>query len=125
MPDLSVIICTYNPRPDYLRRTLNALKAQSLPRHRWELLLIDNASDIRLANHWDLSWHGRARHVREDDLGVTPARLRGIRESLGELLVFVDDDNLLARDFLERAVVTARRNPNVAVFGAGVLLPKV
>jgi glycosyltransferase involved in cell wall biosynthesis len=124
MPDLSVIVCTHNPRPDFLRRTLDALKAQSLPHHRWELLLIDNASQNVLADQWDLSWHKRARHIREDDLGITPARIRGIRESVGELLVFVDDDNVLARDFLERAAVIARRNPNVAVFGAGFVLPE-
>ena len=45
------------------------------------------------------------RIVREETLGLTPARLRGIRETTGDLLVFVDDDNVLDPDFLE----TARR----------------
>ena len=40
-------------------------------------------------------------------LGLTPARLRGIRESRGELLVFVDDDNVLERDYLEVALALA------------------
>lgn len=124
MPDVSVIICTRNPRPDYLRRVLNALKVQTLPPYRWELLLIDNASDSKLADEWDLSWHNRARHIREDDLGLTPARLRGIREARGELLVFVDDDNVISRRFLENAFVISKRNPDVTVFGAGVLDPE-
>src|SRR3989337_147732 len=100
MFDLSVIICTHNPRPDYLRRALDALKAQTLPLEQWELLFIDNASRERLADLWDISWHPHARHVRESELGLTPARLRGIQESRGEVLVFIDDDNVLASDFL-------------------------
>ena len=36
----SIIICSNNPRPDYLRRTLSALELQTLARERWELLMI-------------------------------------------------------------------------------------
>jgi len=35
------------------------------------------------------------------------ARLRGIPESEGDLLIFVDDDNVLEADFLEAALVIA------------------
>ena len=94
MPELSVIICTHNPREGILNRVLDALKAQTLPRGRWELLLVDNASKVPLDSQWDLTWHAQARHIREEELGLTPARLRGIRESQGKLLVFVDDDNV-------------------------------
>ncbi len=100
-PVISVIICTHNPRPDYLSKVLAALKAQTLPLEQWELLLIDNASQKLLSSEIDLSWHSQARHIREEQLGLTHARLRGIKESIGETLVFVDDDNILDTDFLE------------------------
>jgi glycosyltransferase involved in cell wall biosynthesis len=122
--NISVIICTHNPRPDFLRRTLDSLKGQTLPLERWELLLIDNASKERLADTWDLSWHPNGRHVREEQLGLTPARMRGIAESLSQLLVFVDDDNVLAPDYLERVLQIAEKHPNLGVFGAGVLEPE-
>ena len=48
MISISAIICTHNPRPDYLRRVLDALKAQTLPKEQWELLLIDNASKVAI-----------------------------------------------------------------------------
>jgi glycosyltransferase involved in cell wall biosynthesis len=105
--DISVIICSHNPRPDYLQRVLDALKAQTLPKEQWELLLIDNASKEPLAGQWDLSWHPRARHIQEEELGLTPARLRGIKESQGDLLVFVDDDNIIAPDYLQQALKIA------------------
>ncbi|MBA3352292.1 MAG: glycosyltransferase family 2 protein [Blastocatellia bacterium] len=120
----SVIICSHNPRRDYLQRTLTALRAQTLPDDRWELLLIDNASTECLAHSWDLSWHPGSRHVREDELGLTPARLRGIREAGGEMLVFVDDDNVLASDFLERIETIAEGHPYLGVFGSGAVEPE-
>lgn len=42
-----------------------------------QLLLIDNASKATLASTWDLSWHPRARQIREEELGLTRARLPG------------------------------------------------
>lgn len=121
---VSVILCTHNPRLDYLRRALEALRAQTVPAEQWEFLLIDNASNELLADAWDISWHSRGRHVRENELGLTAARLRGIRESCGALLIFVDDDNILAPDFLEQAEAIATRYPYLGVFGAGRLEPE-
>ena len=121
---ISVIICTRNPRPDYLSRVLSALRAQTLPLEDWDLLLIDNASDSRLADEWDLSWHPRARQIREDRLGLTPARLRGIGESCGEILVYVDDDNVLAPHYLQTAHALLTKHPYLGVIGAGTLEPE-
>src|SRR4030095_1513930 len=121
---VSVILCTHNPRPDYLRRTLEALQKQTLPPEKWEFLLIDNASQERVANTWDISWHPQGRHVLEEEVGLTFARLRGIEESQGSLLAFVDDDNVLAPDFLERAAALPTRHPFLGTFGAGSLEPE-
>ncbi len=85
---VSAIICTHNPRRDYLKRVLNALQAQTLPKDEWELLIIDNASEQALATDWDLSWHPLPRHIREDELGLTPARLRGIAGGEGRTPCF-------------------------------------
>lgn len=118
--ECSVIICTHNPRENYLRQALEALQEQSLPKEQWELLLIDNASEIPLDRNWDLSWHPRARHIREEMLGLTPARMRGIREARGSLLVFVDDDNILNADYLERALTIERDYPFLGAWGGQI-----
>jgi len=119
---LSVIICTHNPRKDYLERTLNALRSQALTKENWELLLIDNASKEPLANSWDLSWHPNARHVHEEKVGLTHARLRGIKESQGRLLVFVDDDNVLMPDYLEGILGIHAQMPFMEVIGSGNII---
>lgn len=120
MPDISVIICTHNPREDYLRRVLEGLRAQILPVARWELLLVDNASGKHLSEQLDLSWHPNALHIREEELGLTPARLRGIHESKGDILVFVDDDNVLSGNYLEQALAIAKEYPFVGAWGGGI-----
>ncbi len=50
---------------------------------------------------------------------MTAARFRAIDESRHELLVFVDDDNVLAEDYLENAVAIRTRFADLGVFGAG------
>lgn len=105
---LSVIICTHNPKRHYLSKVLESLQFQTLSHDVWELLLIDNASQTPLNAEIDLSWHPNARHIREDQLGLTPARLRGIHESTADTLVFVDDDNILEPDYLEAALIISK-----------------
>jgi glycosyltransferase involved in cell wall biosynthesis len=122
-PGVSVILCTHNPRLDYLQRVMDCLRGQTLSRAQWEFLLVDNASAEPLAETLDLSWHPHARHVREDTLGLTHARLRGIAESSGEILVFIDDDNLPAVDYLAVALELKASLPHLGVFGAGQLAP--
>jgi len=105
-------------------RALDGLKAQTFPKDQWELLLIDNASKEPLAGRWDLSWHPQARHIREDKLGLASARLRGIEESEAELLLFVDDDNVLAADYCQKLCQIAGRFPQLGCVGAGQIEPE-
>ncbi|WAL62768.1 glycosyltransferase [Thermocoleostomius sinensis] len=120
---LSVIICTHNPRRDYLEKVLSSLRVQTLPKDCWELLLIDNASNKPLDSEIDLSWHPHSRQVREDELGLTPARLRGIAEASAETLVFVDDDNVLDPSYLEVALQISKDYPFIGAWG-GQILPE-
>lgn len=117
---ISVIICTHNPRREYVTRALAALESQTLDRNEWELIVVDNASTERLDNLMDLTWHPSARVVRENDLGLTPARLRGIRESGGEVMVFVDDDNVLAPDYLETVQAVTETHPFLGAWSGSV-----
>jgi len=113
---LSVLLCTRNPRTDYLRRVLAALRAQDLPQEQWELLLLDNASQNRLSELWDLSWHPQARHLHEAQLGKTAVMLSGIRQAQGNILIIVDDDNILDQSYLTNALEKMASHPHVGVW---------
>jgi glycosyltransferase involved in cell wall biosynthesis len=120
----SIIICTHNPRPNYLQRVLSALRDQTLSTAQWELLLIDNASEVPLAPQWDLSWHPNARHIVENELGVAISRRRGMLEASTDLLIFVDDDNVLDRNYLLEAVRIKHEWPQLGVWGSGAIVPE-
>jgi glycosyltransferase involved in cell wall biosynthesis len=119
MLDASVIICTHNPRADYFARVLDGLRNQTLPLHKWELLIVDNASRVPLASSWDVSWHPIARHIPESELGLSPARRRGIQEASADLIIFVDDDNVLDKQYLLEAVRIKKEWPLLGVWGTG------
>ena len=120
---ISVIVCTHNPRADYLPRVLAALRAQTLPLTDWELLLVDNASREPLAGRIDLAWLPHARHLREEKTGLTHARLCGIAAASGELLVFVDDDNVLRADYLAAVLKIGAEHPGLGAW-SGSCLPE-
>ena len=119
-PSLTVIVCTHNPRKDYLERVLDALEAQNLPRRQWELLLIDNASDANVCDNFDLSWHPAGRCIPEPELGLTHARMRGICEARADVLVFVDDDNVLDVDYLKTALEIGEKYPSIGAWGGQI-----
>ena len=85
--------------------------------------MIDNASETPVEPGL-LSWHPRGRVVREDRLGLTNARTRGIEESSGEVILFVDDDNILREDYLEQVLRIHARLPVLGCFGAAVIEPE-
>lgn len=122
MPKVSVILCSHNPRVDLLERALDGLKRQTLSCEEWEFLLIDNASKKPIGDWLRLDWHGSGRVLLEPCPGLTKARLTAIRESRGELLVFVDDDAVLNADYLQKAVEICDAHPYIGVFGGNVRL---
>lgn len=121
MPVITVITPTHNPRSDYCERVVAALREQTLPCAQWEYIVVDNCSDKPVADGVDLSWHPQARVVVESRLGLTPARLRGFEEAVGDVMVLVDDDCVLPPDYLSRAIELLDQYPHIGVLGAGVL----
>jgi glycosyltransferase involved in cell wall biosynthesis len=117
---VSVIICTHNPRRAFLEAVIESLRLQSLRLKDWELLVIDNASTEPVTTGYDLAWHPNGRTLREEQLGLTHARLRGISESKADLLIFVDDDNVLATDYLEAALKLAESRPSVGIWSGRI-----
>jgi len=124
--ELTVIICTYNPRREVIDATLAALRAQTLDLARWELLIIDNASTNGVPAAVDLSWHPHGRRIVEPKLGLAHARQRAFGEALrGDCgtLLFVDDDTLLATDYFFTGLALSTSDPRLGCWG-GQLIPR-
>src|SRR5271166_5557031 len=113
--DFSVLICTYN-RAQLLMRTLEHSAAQVVPiGTRWEIIVVDNncaddTSEVvrRYSNDPRIP---TLRFMREPRQGVAFARRRAFLESRGKLLACVDDDCLLAPNWIEQALQFASEHP--------------
>jgi glycosyltransferase involved in cell wall biosynthesis len=125
-PSLEVCICTHDPRTDILQLTLGSLAGQSAGAGSFSVLIVDNASSPPLPEALlaPLVQAGiAARLVFEARPGVAQARLRAIRETTSDWILFVDDDNELAPEFIERGLSIAVDGPDLACFGGKLLLP--
>lgn len=120
--NISIVICCYNSEA-VLTPTLEALSRQSLAKERFEVIAVDNnctdrSMEIvqRLLTPGGISY----RIVQEPVAGLMHARRTGVRHAHNDLLLFVDDDNILADDYLEKLLAIYRRNPLVGVAGSRV-----
>lgn len=120
---LDLIICTHNPNLDFLQRTVDGLKKQTLPLSQWGFLIVDNSSKSPVSSSF-VDWHPNGKLIVESELGLTPARICGIRNTNSELLVFVDDDNVLSPDYVENVFAIIANNPSLGAYGAGQIIPE-
>lgn len=99
---ITVAVCTYNPDLPRLERTLEAIAQQTIPSVELDVLIVDSRSDNPVAG-LEVVRRSGARVVREERPGLTAARERASREARGEIIVFPDDDTVLARGYLAAA----------------------
>jgi len=124
-PLISVIICTRD-RASQLRRALQSLCMCTVPEGLdWEVLVVDNGSRDGSIEVTD-EFQGRLpiRLTTEPTAGLSRARNRGIGEARGKWLVWIDDDVVVAADWLSAYYRSAQQYPEAAVFG-GVIAPRL
>ena len=119
---ISVVLPGRNPHPNRLHETLSGLAAQTLARTDWELLVVDNGSMPALSTAREpLLGELSTRLIIEPRPGLTPARLAGIHASSGQVVVFVDDDNVLAPNYLATVATHFAAAPTLAAAGGPVV----
>ncbi len=116
--DLTAVIPTHDPDPGRLRRTLLGVRAQTLPADRWETIVVNNASRrFPDAGFFAEFAPGNHRIETEETLGLAAARARGFASAQGRFLVLIDDDNVLAPDYLAEVVRLFAENPALGAIG--------
>ncbi|HEY1803097.1 MAG TPA: glycosyltransferase [Terracidiphilus sp.] len=102
MIKLSVIIPTYNRR-HVLQRTLPALLAQDLAAEDYEIIIVMDGSTDGTAELLD-EWRPKCafRAMRAPHRGPSATRNVGVQASVGELVLFLDDDLMGAPDLLRQ-----------------------
>lgn len=98
---VSIIIPIYNSA-NYLQRCLDSVVHQTY--NDWELILVDDGSvdDSKSLCDKEAESDGRIRVLHQNNQGASIARRNGIREAQGEWLTFVDSDDIIENDYIER-----------------------
>jgi len=122
---LSIIICTYN-RSNYLYSVLKSIAENDFPVEKYEIVLINNNSTdntenecVRFQNDFP---QVNFRYSVEKNQGLSYARNRGINEAKGEILVYVDDDAFVNKEYLQTYTDFFEQNQS-AVAAGGAILP--
>lgn len=123
---ISVIICTYN-RDKFLYDALQHVAANKFPYDDYEIVLVNNNSTdntesecLRFQKDFpDVQF----RYFVETKQGLSHARNRGIDESLGDILVFLDDDSFVKPDYLHNLQQQMDTHPEAMAFG-GKITPR-
>ena len=96
----STIITTYN-RPELVKRALNSALNQTYAKDT-EIIVVDDYSYESLT---DIASDSRIKYIRhETNRGLSAARNTGVKHASGKYVVFLDDDNELAPEFLEQTI---------------------
>lgn len=121
-PFVSVVIPTHN-RPDRIQSCLRTLLALDYP--NYEIVVVDNApGGPETADYIQQTYANvpQVRYVREDRVGGSWARNRGIAAARGEILAFADDDIVVDTHWLSAMVKAFSLVDDVACV-TGLLLP--
>ena len=108
-PAVSIIIPVYNCGNMFLP-CLESVRAQSFD--NFEVIIVNNRSDDGTAEaaHSFAEKDSRFRVIDNDEGGAGPARNLGVSQALGEYVCFIDGDDSISPQYLERLYRAAKDN---------------
>ncbi len=114
MPKVTVVIAAYNAER-FIRQTVDSVFAQTLP--EVELIVVDDGSTDSTPTILRDIEDRRLSVLRQPNGGVSAARNAGLALARAPYIFFLDADDVLFRDALQRMVATLDDNPDrVACF---------
>ncbi len=120
MPLFSVVIPLFN-KEKYIEETIKSVLNQSFK--DFELIIInDGSTDKSLAIAKNvLSPITNSRIITQKNSGLSATRNNGVKEAKGELIAFIDADDLWFPDFLQHIYNLYKTFPEASVYGTSYL----
>lgn len=117
---ISVVICCYNSELK-IAKVLTHLQNQNFNSQvAWEVLVVDNASTDETGAVAKESWSMEGvslRVVNEPNPGISHARRRGFDDAHFEIISFVDDDNWVEADWIQKVYDTMYSDMEIGILG--------
>jgi glycosyltransferase involved in cell wall biosynthesis len=114
---ISVVVPCYN-QGHYLDEAVTSAVSAA---HRVEVIVVDDGSTDDTPQV--VERHSHVRYVRQENRGLAAARNRGLAESSGDLVIFLDADDRLLPDGIDAGVRALAANPGCALaYGRCVMM---
>ena len=113
MPKFSIIVPGYNVE-NYLEDCLSSIFKQT--NQDFEVIFINDGSTdktLEIANKYkdDITI------INQENLGLSEARNNGVKKASGKYLLFVDSDDYIDKELLQRLDQVTKNNPDLVRFG--------
>lgn len=121
---ISIIICCYNSS-EVIVPTIQSINNLKIPKElkNIELIVIDNNcldNTVELVNTTFDNQTIKLKIEQENTPGLMNARKKGVEISTGDITLFVDDDNILEANFLQKLYQLYKEKPDVGAIGVQV-----
>ncbi len=111
VPLVSVIMPAYNAEK-FIREAIFSVLGQTYP--SIELIIVDDGSSDTTPQILE-EFSGTINLIQQPNLGPAAARNRGVKEAKGELLAFIDADDVWHLEKISVQVEYLRNNPNIGI----------
>ncbi|MGE0735482.1 MAG: glycosyltransferase family 2 protein [Alphaproteobacteria bacterium] len=118
-PLVSVVLPTRN-RSALLQRAIASVERQTYP--HWELLIVDDGSTDGTQAFLAALGNPRIRHFRADGVGAGAARNVALAEARGELVAYLDDDNIMMPNWLKSIVWGFEQRPGSKILYGAIVV---
>ncbi|AKA49277.1 hypothetical protein IX51_09360 [uncultured archaeon] len=111
-PHVSVIVVAHNRR-EFLRSAIDSVLSQSLDRNSYEVVVVKNFRDPELDSY--IEEHGIS-GIYTDEVPVGSKLAIGIKNSSGDIIAFLEDDDEFTAKKLEHLSSLFARYPNLTLY---------
>lgn len=117
---VSIVVCCYNSVARLHETIGHVVQQKTNNTFPWELVIVDNASTdntFELAKEILQTSSIQFQVVKETTAGLSSARRKGFSVSKFDYLLYCDDDNWLAQNYVQRAFEIINANEKIAILG--------
>lgn len=124
MIDFSIVVCTHN-RSSLLADCIESLLNQTVDKNRFEMIIVDNNSTDNTEETAKelVKNHNNIKYFKESIIGYSAPRNCGWKNASGDIIAYIDDDEIAAPDWLESIEKTFRIEEKPDIVG-GIYLIK-
>lgn len=118
----TIAICTYN-RGEDLEEAINSCLTQDFDPKDYEIIVVDNRSTDNtkeiVSGYMDI-FEPQIHYFHEDNLGLSYARNRAIKEAKGEYILFIDDDAIASKTWIKKIIEVFENDEKIGCVGGKI-----